>query len=272
VTSIDVEGLKSFVLKRRSKDGGFAFCNPLPSSLPETFYAVYILNAVGADIEDKDKLVNFLLNKLNPDIYSIFYVYNTLSILNEDLPDYSEFLLKRLKEAMSRKHRSDLGHELGITATYSFENPNILREIHMIVTSLKLLGAEIPEEICGFIRQFKRNKGYGIGRANLKDTFYAVSIFKDEGVVDFVLEHECERGGFAKHPHAHPPYLEDTFYAISILNAVGYSYRNEKTIRYIFSLQNPDGGFRRSIYGGISTLEDSYYAVASLKLMEVKLR
>ncbi len=260
------------MLERRSEDGGFAFCNPLPSSLPETFYAVYILNAINVDIEDEDKLVDFLLKKLNPDVYSIFYVYNTLSILNEELPDYSEFLLGRLKEAMKREKRSNLGHELGITATYSFENPNILREVYMIVTSLKLLGSDVSKEVYDFVMRFKRNGGYGIGRANLKDTFYAVSIFRDENVVDFVLKHECEEGGFAKHPKAHPPYLEDTFYAVSILNAVNYGYKNERTIRYIEKLQNPDGGFRRSIYGGISTLEDSYYAVASLKLMGVKIR
>jgi len=261
------------VLKRKSKDGGFAFCNPLPSSLPETFYAVYILNAIGEEIEDKDRLVEFLLGKLNPDIYSIFYVYSTLSILNEDLPDYSEFLLKRLYEAAKRNPNSKLKGEHGITATYSFENPNILREIYMIVSCLRFLGRDVRGEVKDFVRCFKRNGGYGIGRATLKDTFYAVSVLKENGdTVKFVMEHECESGGFSKHPHSYPPYLEDTYYAISILNLLDHRYKSGKTVKYILSLQNPDGGFRRSIYGGISTLEDSYYAIASLRLMEVEER
>ncbi len=260
------------MLKRRSNDGGFTFCNPLPSSLSETFYAVYILNAINVEIENEEKLVEFLLSRIDTNVHSIFYVYSTLSILNVDLPDYSEFLLQRLEEAMNRKYQSDLGREFGITATYSFENPNILREIYMIVTSLRLVGTDIPENVYDFVKQFKRDGGYGTGRANLKDTFYATSILGDRDVLNFVIEHECEEGGFAKHPHAYPPYLEETFYAVSILNIIGYNYGNEKTIKYILSLQNPDGGFRRSIYGGISTLEDSYYAIASLKLMEVELR
>lgn len=260
------------MLRRKSKDGGFSFCDPLPSSLPETFYAVYVLDALNVKIDWKNELVEFMIGKLNPDIYSIFYVYSTLSILNEELPDYSEFLFKRLDEAVKRRTNSDLRGEHGITATYSFENPNILREIYMIVSSLRMLEVEIPENVRDFVRSFKRNGGYGIGRANLKDTFYAVSILNDDDVVNFILEHECNEGGFSKRPHSYPPYLEDTFYAVSALNTLGHRYRNEKTTKYILSLQNPDGGFRRSLYGGISTLEDCYYAIASLKLMGVKIR
>lgn len=143
----------------------------------------------------------------------------------------------------------------------------------MIVTSLRLVGVKVPEEVYDFVKRFKRNGGSGMERANLKDSFYAFSILghKDKDTVNFVIKHECEEGNFAKHPHARPPYLEETFYAVSTLNILGYSYRNEKMIKYILSLQNPDGRFRRSVYGGISTLEDCYHAIASLKLM-VELR
>ncbi len=262
---MDLESVKRFVLSRRAFDGGFAFCQPLPSSLPETYYAVYVLKALGEDIEEKEKLVRFLHSKLGSDIYSLFYVLKTLSLLNESLPEVSESLERRLEEAMSRE-QGDLSYEVGITATYSFENPNILREVYMIVESLRLLGKNV--NVDDFVERFKRNGGYGVGRANLKDTFYAVLVVrKNGGVIDFVLEHECEEGGFAKHPHSYPPYLEDTYHALSIFDVLGYDYSSPKTIRYVESLQNPDGGFRRSIYLGISTLEDTFYAIASLKML-----
>ncbi len=267
---IDVERLRDFVLSRRAKDGGFAFCNPLPSSLPETFYAVFVLDAIGEEVWDRE-LVEFLMAKIGRDVCSIYYVYRTLTILGIEPPDLSEFLLIRLEEAMGRDSKAEMGGEKGITATYSFENPNVLREVYMICWCLNALGVGIPGEVYEFVRMFRRRGGYGIGRENLKDTFYAVFILKDD-VSKFVMEHECESGGFAKHPHSYPPYLEDTFYAVSILNTLGYEYRNGKTVRYIYSLQNPDGGFRRSMYGGISTLEDCYYAVASLKMMGVEIR
>ena len=262
---MDLEGVKRFVLSRRAFDGGFAFCQPLPSSLPETYYAVYVLKTLGEKIDGKDELVRFLHSKLGSDVYSIFYVLKTLSLLGESLPDVSESLERRLEEAMGRE-QSDLSYEVGITATYSFENPNVLREVYMIVESLRLLGGDADVE--DFVERFRRNGGYGVGRANLKDTFYAVSVVRrNGGVIDFVLEHECDEGGFAKHPHSYPPYLEDTYHALSIFEVLGYDYKSDKTVRYVESLQNPDGGFRRSIYLGISTLEDTFYAIASLKML-----
>ncbi len=262
---MDLEGVKRFVLSRRAFDGGFAFCQPLPSSLPETYYGVYVLKALDVEVEDKDKLIQFLRSKLGSDVYSIFYVLKTLYTLGEDLPNVADVLEKRLEEAMGREQK-DLSYEVGITATYSFENPNVLREIYMIVESLRLLGIET--DVGDFVERFRRNGGYGVGRANLKDTFYAVSVVGGDGeVIRFVLEHECEEGGFAKHPHSYPPYLEDTYHALSIFDTLGYDYRSGKTVEYVKSLQNPDGGFRRSIYLGISTLEDTFYAIASLKML-----
>ncbi len=264
---MNVERLKRFVLSRKNEDGGFSFCKPLPSSVPETFYAVFILKAIGCEVGED--VVEFLLNRLRPEVPTMFYVFNALNVLGVEPPDYSEFLLKRLDEAVGREI-SGLSGERGITATYSFENPNVLREIYMIVSCLRILNVEV--DLGDFVRRFKRGKGYGVNSPNLKDTFFAVGIKEDEDVIEFVMEHECDCGGFSKKPNSYPPYLEDTFYAISTLNVLNFNYKNGKTVKYILSLQNSDGGFRRSIYGGISTLEDSYYAIASLKIMGVEER
>ncbi len=262
---MDVDRVIDFVMSRRGRDGGFTFCHPLPSSLPETYYGVYILKTLRAEVDERG-VENFLRSKMGNDIYSIYYVYKTLSLLELEVPDKGEVLMNMLERALSREVKADIGGEIGTTATYSFENPNVLREVYMIVESLRILGREVDVE--GFVKRFRRDGGYGVFNPNLKDTYYAVMTCGGDGdVVRFVLEHECPEGGFSKKPHAHPPYLEDTYYAISVLHRLGRGYRNRKTADYIKSLQNPDGGFRRSIYLGISTLEDTYYAVASLSMM-----
>ena len=264
---MDLDRLISFVKSRRAKDGGFTFCHPLPSSLPETYYGVYILKALGVELEGEERLTEFLLSKIGNDIYSIYYVYKTLSLLEADVPRRDEVLLKMLNDALSRGVSAGLKGEMGTTATYSFENPNVLREVYMIVECLRILGRDV--RVDEFIDRFRRDGGYGVGEANLRDTYYAVKVRGgDERVVKFVLRYECPEGGFSKRPNSHPPYLEDTYYAVSTLVSSGYEYRRDATINYVKSLQNPDGGFRRSVYLGISTLEDTYYAVASLKMMD----
>lgn len=86
----------------------------------------------------------------------------------------------------------------------------------------------------------------------------------DKEVIDFVMKHKCN-GGFSKRHNSYPPYIEDTYYALSILG----KFRDERTVDFIAKLQNKDGGFRRSVYLGISTLEFSYYAVECLKCLGI---
>jgi len=92
------------VLSRRAKDGGFAFCYPLPSSLPETYYdAVFILNSLNERVPEKEKLVDYLHSSLKMNPHSVYFVLNTLSLLGEDLPDVVDFAVNRLNRAMSRQ-------------------------------------------------------------------------------------------------------------------------------------------------------------------------
>ncbi len=268
---INIEKLRDFVLSRRAEDGGFSFCKPLSSSLPETYYAVYILKSIGVEIPNREELVDFLRNNLRKEQYSIFYIFSTLKLLGEKLPDMSAFLLNRLDEVVQKVPSRDFSVEIGTTATYSFETPNILREICVLSASLKLLGRNIPDAVKNFIKRFRRNGGFGTITPNLQETYYCVFVLNDIGmksdVISFIKQRECHIGGFTKIPNGYPPYLEDTYYALSCFSILGYRYANEKTIDYISSLQNSDGGFRRSIYGGISSLEYTYYAVASLKYL-----
>ncbi len=265
---IDVESLKKYVLSRRAYDGGFAFCYPLPSSLPETYYAVYILKKLDVLIPDREKLVRYLNSSLKMNPHSVYFVLNTLHMLGEELPDVSDFAVERIRKAMERVKKSQRDiHELesGITATYSFDMPNVLREIYSLVSVLRLLGVSFSE-VRDFVKAFRKDGGFGVKEANLEDTYYCVYVLgeRDEGVVRFVLEREWKEGGFCKVPGSYPPYIEDTYFAVESLHLMGERYRNARTVRYISGLQNADGGFRRSVYLGTSSLEFSYYAVATL--------
>ncbi|WP_230972456.1 prenyltransferase/squalene oxidase repeat-containing protein [Archaeoglobus neptunius] len=267
--NLSLERLKGYVLSRQNEDGGFAMCRPLPSSLAETFYAVQILKTLKEEVPGKEVVVEFLMSNLRKEVYSIFYIFSSLEALDHKLPEeYCDFLLEKLDDVLMRSHSRDLGSERGITATYSFESPNILREIYCISTSLEMCGMRVPEKVKDFIERFRRNGGYGVRKANLRDTFYCTSVVKpDNRTVSFARKFRCPDGGFAKKPNSFPSYIEETYYALSIFNKAGYEYRDEETARYLISLQNPDGGFRRSPYLGISSLENTFYAVKSLEML-----
>ena len=280
LTTSRLEKLKRYVLSRQSDDGGFAMCNPLPSSLAETFYAVHIFKALKWEIPRKNRLVEYLETNLRKEVYSIYYVFSSLKALDCEIPEeYCEFLLERLGDVLKRSIDMTLGDEgrdescseRGITVTYSFESPNVLREIHCIAASLEICNRELPEEVGSFVEKFRKNGGYGAREANLRDTFFCVSILKpkDVRIANFVRQHRCPQGGFAKRPGSFPPYIEETYYALSTFHELGYGYKDEETARYVVSLQNPDGGFRRSIYLGISSLENTFYAVKSLEMLSL---
>ncbi len=242
--------------------------------MPETYYAVFILKILGEKVEDRDKLVNYLKSSLKMNPHSVYFVLKTLDILGEELPDVSDFALERLRKAMGRvaKVTKDV-HELesGITATYSFDMPNVLREVYSLVTVLRLLDVECEEveRAKKFVEMFRKDGGFGVKDPTLEDTYYAVNVLRkrDKGAIDFVMEREWKDGGFSKVPGSYPPYIEDTFFAVESLHVMGIRYKNYRTIKYLSSLQNADGGFRRSVFLGTSSLEFSYYAVASLTRM-----
>ncbi len=258
--------MKRFVLERQNKDGGFCFCKPLESTLPETFYAVSILKTIGCEIPRRENLIDFLEKNLRREIYPVFYVFKTLEVLEVEPPkDYGEWILNKIR-SLTKIPQTKL-ESGGITATYQFDLPNVLKDIYALSESLKVLGLKIPKDVVEFVLRFKRGEGFGVSSPNLKDTFYASSVVDCyDGLVTFVMKHKCN-GGFSKKPNSYPPYLEDTYYALSILRTCKKDCRDEATLEFVLSLQNRDGGFRRSIYLGVSTLEFSYYAVECLKCL-----
>ncbi|AGK61629.1 Uncharacterized protein conserved in archaea [Archaeoglobus sulfaticallidus PM70-1] len=256
-------------VQSRRVENGFAFCKPLPPSLAETYYSLSILTSLGLKIDDKNKIVKFLLNSVKKEPYSLFYTLQSLRLLGEDIPDYRETLYTLGENIIGRIHRPvreiDKG---GITATYSFDSPNILRELYLINSCLKLYSERLNLHM--ILKNFRSQGGFGLKFPNLRDTFYCIDFVEDKKeTAEFIKKFEVE-GGFAKSPKSYPPYLEETYYAISSLYKLNYTLdAPEKTRNFILTLQNPDGGFRRSIYCGISTLENTFYAVKSLEMIDL---
>ncbi len=141
-------------------------------------------------ISNKEKIVEFLIDSLKREIYSIYYVFNSLYLLEEDLPDLSDFLLQRLDNAVNRINK-EVSLERGTTATCSFEMPNVLKEVYLITNSLKLLGKDV-NRAKSFIKKFRRNEGFGTNSSNIKKTYYCVSVLGevDKDVISFIKQHE----------------------------------------------------------------------------------
>ncbi len=265
--------LIEFVVERQNDDGGFTICKPLTSTLADSYYAISILTSLHCDVPMMERVAKFLESRIGKDVNALFYTLNSLHILGLSHPDFSDFLIERA-ERIAHRNRTISG-DIGTTFSYSFEEPSALREAFMISNLLKLHGLEIPEYLKAFVIKFRRETEYGTGfgvrKANLKDTYYASYVVRDGKVAEFVRHFRCG-GGFSKRPGGYPPYVEDTYYALSILDFLGCKIEKDGIAEYLLSLQNPDGGFRRSIYGGISTLENSYYVVESLKILRYPLR
>lgn len=267
---MDLDKVIEFVLMRQNEDGGFTICKPLPSNLSDTFYAVRILKILNAEIPKEEKIIDYLSKNISKDLHSLYFVLNSLNDLGVKVPDYSDYIIKRIQNFTERDNGEFFGGERGITATYSFEYPNELRELYMTINCLRVNGRDFQIRK-DFLERYRKGKGFGKKFANLRDTFYCVYILQslDKKTREFILEFRCEDGGFSKIPGSFPPYLEDTFYALNCFAVCDEYYEDIETAKFVENLQNYNGGFRRSVYGGISTLEDTYYAVSVLKFLKV---
>jgi hypothetical protein len=77
----------------------------------------------------------------------------------------------------------------------------------------------------------------------------------------------CEKpyGGFTVAPNIFSPYMEHTYYGVTVLTLMGENIKYpKKTASFVFNCRNANGGFSRSEVG-ISTFEDTFYAVSILR-------
>ncbi len=119
-----ITGAVSYMLEKLNDDGGFCFCKPFPSSIPETFYAVKILSLSGEEIPEKTReFLENLRNIKNP--YACYHAISALKILKEDVRNYMsmmDYYSSKLEGYMSWKGlKAPSG--MGNLSTYSFNHP-----------------------------------------------------------------------------------------------------------------------------------------------------
>jgi hypothetical protein len=85
-----------------------------------------------------------------------------------------------------------------------------------------------------------------------------------KSAVRYVLDRLCANGGFCFY-RLEEPNGSDTFYALSILKLLGYDFGDEKTVRYLQSMQNEDGSY--------DNIFKAFYSLQGLRIMnEMPLR
>ncbi|MEM2727084.1 MAG: hypothetical protein QXV61_02375, partial [Archaeoglobaceae archaeon] len=68
----------------------------------DTFYAVRILKILNAEIPKEEKLLDFLRNNNSKDLHSLYFVLNSLNDLGVEVPDYSDYQLRRIQNFAER--------------------------------------------------------------------------------------------------------------------------------------------------------------------------
>lgn len=87
---VDKKEIADFVYSLQNKDGGFGHKNE--SHLLATYHALNILDALSLPVRDKDKILVFLVHWFDKSDYleDLFYSAESLSLLDESLPDVEE--------------------------------------------------------------------------------------------------------------------------------------------------------------------------------------
>jgi hypothetical protein len=80
-------------------------------------------------------------------------------------------------------------------------------------------------------------------------------------VLDYVIDRQCRKGGFCFYK-LEEPNGSDTYYALSLLNFLGVSFNDEKTVAYLQNMQNDDGSY--------DSVFLAFYSLKSLLLLNEK--
>lgn len=296
--SCDLEAVKGYVLSKRGSDGGYLsyqYMDMFESSADDTFYALYVLHALGAEPPRPRDTVEFL-RRLQVDggyrsLPVAYYAVKALSLLGEkpyDPAAAARYIERTAREAMARgdvevavaaeSHFLSDGSLKSFDATAVIsgsEVPSGLLSASMAVEALHLLGGVPPafaSEALGLVEGYEApGGGYGRPVATLDSTYHAVKILAllgrpiPRGAAEWVYRCESPEGGFNVRPGVESRFLEHLYYGVEALHMAGGEPRySDRHVELICGCQNGDGGFRRSPVLGLSTLENTFYAVAAL--------
>ncbi len=267
-----------YILERHCREkGGFCFYRLEEPSGADTYYSIWILQALNQHFSD-ERTISYLENFQHPDgsydsIFSAFYSINGLRLLNE-----------------RPRHDSSL-YILGKIHDYHIEPENVPTEITSILKRLLFLldiymsaslirNYNIEKNIRKLVYSFQnKDGGFGHQNSSLYETAQAVQIlqlldckFGKSEILEFI-EH-CERPdhGFTDVPNTTLSYIEYIHAGLKASLLVSYKPKYlDACDLFIKGCQRRNGGYSRSTNDGISTIENTYLAVHSLLLLS-KLR
>jgi len=262
-----IQSILKYVTARQNVDGGYNFCQGVESCAQDTYYALAIFNLLDVSPPKVEMAVKWLQKFPADNIYSYFYVIKGLTLCGEKVAGE---LVNRVL-SLRRPHGGFGEVNVDIEAYSEFDSTykatEILRELRISID---------PEPtIRWLLKYLNPDGGFAAGgHSTLTPTFHAVSALRNLGypvkkldkTLQFVRSCEKRGGGFTSVPETNPPYLEDIYAGILILDLMDQRCTYpEVTRRLVLGLQNSNGGFRRSVELGISTFEDTYYAPSVLK-------
>jgi len=271
---VNTRSIVHYVLERQNKDGGYTFCRGAESNAQDTYYAIEILQMLGAQPRNVEKTLRFLqeLQHNDGDFDSVkvaYYVIQSLSHTRH-LP----------AKPLGRLYQSFEAIFAGLEHPDTYVDVEIVSEIesiHLTVELLKGLDFSIDAERATNLILSLRNSDGSFGskrHSRIASTYHALKALK-------ILDHEVEAsgetlswirrcevstGGFVSSPESSTMYMEDIYYGVKALEVLNEcpKYPRE-TLSLITRFQNPNGGFRRSIFLGISDFESTYQAISCIK-------
>lgn len=264
-----------YLLDRRCHEGGYCFYKLEEPNGSDTFFALSIMNWLGAPLKDT-KTAAYLQKMQHEDgsydsVFAAFYSLKSLRLLNaEQLYNPRPYILKHVRQ--DRIHADQLPVEI----------LSIFRKMVYLVDLYRIFKNEgdplLESQMIRLILEFRNaDSGFGYHHSTLSDTAKALVMLKalsyplENLKVDAFLE-QCEipNFGFTEIPGTFLSFLEFVYGGVLAASTSGYQLRySNSCIDFIKNCQTKSGGFSRVRHGGISTLENTFYAVHALKLLSV---
>jgi hypothetical protein len=267
------EQVIKYVLERRCKEqGGFCFYRLEEPSGADTYYSLWILDALIEPFAD-ERTVSYLEKLQSPDgsyesIFSAFYSIKGLQLLKrKPLYDPSKYISANMADY--HIHAEDIPAEI----TSIFKRLLFLIEI---CGSAGLVRSEAIKKIQRLVLPFQNSDGgFGFNNSSLGETAMAVQILQaldcgvdNSRVRDFIRQCERPDYGFTGVPGTSLSYIEHIQAGLKLSYAISYKPKYLDACEvFVSGCRRRNGGFSRAISDGIATIENTFFAVYSLLLI-----
>ncbi|MCS7120871.1 MAG: prenyltransferase/squalene oxidase repeat-containing protein [Nitrososphaerota archaeon] len=271
---VKTKNIMRYVLERQNKDGGYTFCRGGESNAQDTYYALKILEMLGAQPRNVQKTVRFLQRLQYDDggfdsVKVAYYAIRSLLHLGH-----------KPAKPLDRLHQSFDAIFAGLKNSHKYIDVEIVSEIENVHLAVELVDAlDFPinaESVTKQILSLRNSDGsFGSKRhSRIASTYHVLKTLKILNynmeflgeTISWVRGCELSSGGFAPSPEISTIYMEDIYYGVKALEVLNERPKYPKeTLSLVASFQNPNGGFRRSIFLGISDLESTYQAISCIE-------